>query len=571
MPRPGLTVCMIVRDERRNLEHLLPALTGSADEIVVVDTGSADGTADTARRLGARVIDFPWSDDFSAARNRSLEEVDTSHAVWLDADDRIGPIDLARLRAECLRKEGTAFLTLVVNESGDPSHVTTCWQLRAFPVRPEHRFRGRVHEQIVDSLRATGTRTETLDVTIRHTGYLHPEDVARKARRNLELARREAAEGREDATVLFHWLKAAQRCGELDEATRVARRLVDDPPADTPGDVRQAASVTLGSIERRRGNLVEAERVLRESVSRVPNDPLARFVLGDLLLAGGDLAGACRELEAARVAPIRHSQLPVPVLGLRRAIRLSLGSVLERLGRAAEAAVAYREILDDRGDDRQASRRLARSLIAAGVPAEAERILDGLGDTGPDAGEIAMLRATIVFQRDQDEAATELFERAARLLPGEAAAPLHLGHLSLRGGRIEEARRHYESALRLSDTPETRLGMAACDLESGRPAEALDHLAAVANACSGRSLPRGTEALSGEAHFRIGRWREAAEAFDRHLRRYGADPRILARLADCYRALGSREAAGLGYREALKLAPELPEARAGLRELETAR
>jgi tetratricopeptide (TPR) repeat protein len=305
-------------------------------------------------------------------------------------------------------------------------------------------------------------------------------------------------------------------------------------------------------------------------VDRVPNDPLARFFLGDLLARRGDLAGACRELEAARVAPIRQGNLPVPVLGLRRAIRIQLGAALERFGRFAEAAVAYREILDDRPEDRQATRSLARSLIAAGVPAEAERVLDGLGEDAPDAGEVLMLRATIAFNRGEDERSAELYRRAAELMPREAGAPLHLGHLALRGGRPELARPHYELALRLHDSPETRVGLAACELESGRLPQALDHLAVAVEASAGRPLPRGTEALSGEALFRIGRPREAAEAFEKHLRRHGPDPGILTRVADCYRVLGAREAADLGYREALKLAPELREALNGLRELNPA-
>jgi tetratricopeptide (TPR) repeat protein len=562
---------MIVRDERENLEQLLPAIAGAADDLVIVDTGSTDGTADAARRLGAHVVVMPWRDDFAAARNRGLDEVTTSHAAWLDADDRIDRGDLVRLREACLSRPGTAFLTMLVNESSDPAQVTSCWQLRAFPVRPEHRFRGRIHEQIVDALRATGTRVENLDITVRHTGYRDPEEVVRKARRNLELVRREAAETGETATLLHHWLKAAHRCGELEEAARVARRLVEEPPAGTPADVRQGAAATLASVEFQRGNLAAAERVLRESVDRMPDDPIARFLLGDLLARRGDLAGACRELDAARVAPIRQGTLPVPVLGLRRGIRLNLGAVLERLGRFAEAAVAYRELLDDRPEDRHAARCLARTLIAAGVPAEAERILDGLGGEEADAGEVAMLRATVAFNRGEDARAAELFTRAADLLPREPGAPLHLGHLALRAGRVAEARPHYELALRLSDSPETRVGLAACDLESGRLAEALDHLATAVEASAGRPLPRGTEALSGEALLRIGRPREAAEAFEKHLRRHGADPRILARVADCYRALGAREAASLGYRQALELSPDLQEAVSGLRELEAAR
>ena len=62
---------MIVRDEENNLPRCLESVRGIFDEIVVVDTGSVDRTAEIAREFGA-VFDFVWVDDFAAARNAAL-------------------------------------------------------------------------------------------------------------------------------------------------------------------------------------------------------------------------------------------------------------------------------------------------------------------------------------------------------------------------------------------------------------------------------------------------------------------------------------------------------------------
>src|SRR5262249_30962404 len=84
---PRVSLCMIVRDEEANLPRCLRSAADLVDEMVVVDTGSADGTREFARRLGARVVDFAWVDSFAAARNASLDHATGEWIFWLDADE----------------------------------------------------------------------------------------------------------------------------------------------------------------------------------------------------------------------------------------------------------------------------------------------------------------------------------------------------------------------------------------------------------------------------------------------------------------------------------------------------
>ena len=97
-----LSVCMIVKDEADKLPLILGDIRGVADEIIVVDTGSTDETIEIAKSAGAQVFDFPWCDDFSAARNYSLDQATGDMVLWLDADDRIS--QQAREGSEALPK-----------------------------------------------------------------------------------------------------------------------------------------------------------------------------------------------------------------------------------------------------------------------------------------------------------------------------------------------------------------------------------------------------------------------------------------------------------------------------------
>ena len=69
-----LTISLIVRNEEQTLGRCLDSVRGLAEEIVVVDTGSTDGTREVAAAHGAQVVDFPWCDDFAAAPNESLRQ-----------------------------------------------------------------------------------------------------------------------------------------------------------------------------------------------------------------------------------------------------------------------------------------------------------------------------------------------------------------------------------------------------------------------------------------------------------------------------------------------------------------
>src|SRR5579875_2667547 len=70
---PGISLCMIVKNEEKFLPRCLQSVAGVVDEINIVDTGSTDGTIEIARSFGARVERREWRDDFAWARDEALD------------------------------------------------------------------------------------------------------------------------------------------------------------------------------------------------------------------------------------------------------------------------------------------------------------------------------------------------------------------------------------------------------------------------------------------------------------------------------------------------------------------
>lgn len=84
-----ISTCMIVKNEERVLARCLDCVKEFSDEIIIVDTGSTDRTKEIAAAYTKHVFDFPWNNDFSAARNFSFSKATKEYIYTADADEMI--------------------------------------------------------------------------------------------------------------------------------------------------------------------------------------------------------------------------------------------------------------------------------------------------------------------------------------------------------------------------------------------------------------------------------------------------------------------------------------------------
>lgn len=88
--RYSLSVCMICKDEADRIEPALQSVSGWADEIVVFDSGSVDGTPQIVRRYTDRLSITDWP-GYGVQRQRCLEAARGDWVLMLDADERVTP------------------------------------------------------------------------------------------------------------------------------------------------------------------------------------------------------------------------------------------------------------------------------------------------------------------------------------------------------------------------------------------------------------------------------------------------------------------------------------------------
>ncbi|MGP1665192.1 MAG: glycosyltransferase [Rhodanobacter sp.] len=145
--KPGVSICMIVKNEAELLRRALHDWEDLGDELLIVDTGSTDNTVFVAESIGGRVLAYDWQypGNKGAARNLAIDQAGYAWIVMLDADEVIRTP--AALRAAIMAAPGqvTGLNTIFENIADDGS-VTLRWrQLRTFR-RDAYAYRHREHE-----------------------------------------------------------------------------------------------------------------------------------------------------------------------------------------------------------------------------------------------------------------------------------------------------------------------------------------------------------------------------------------------------------------------------------------
>lgn len=274
-----VTAAMIVRDESAFISGCLDSLVGTVDSIVVVDTGSVDDTRDLCRAKGVEPIEYPWTGDFSAARNVALDAATSEWILYIDADERL-VVPPEGLPLAQMRDPEIVALTLNFRAK---VNSTTFHEIRLFRNTDAIRFQGRIHESIhpdIHKLVNTGCyRMEHTSLGIDHFGY--EGDITHKHERNLPLLEKAILDDPNRVYLRYALGEALLGLGRETEGLAELKRAValSERFSHAPKQVADGIAARIMLVRHYlRNDPSDALAAIREARAHHPDLPVLRYL-----------------------------------------------------------------------------------------------------------------------------------------------------------------------------------------------------------------------------------------------------------------------------------------------------
>lgn len=401
-----ISACYIVKNEAARLSRSLASLSGAVDEIVVVDSGSTDDTVRIAEEFGARVFSVPWRDDFSAARNASLEKATGDWILVVDADEYFqdGMAGNIRRVIERYGKEADLLMFLRRELDEDAGKVL----LDSYVPRILRRVDGLAYEGAIhEEPRHRGETIRRMaavpgdELLMMHTGYSATLSKA-KGERNLALLQKELAGGQPRDSIYMYLAETYDGLDNADEAMKYA--WLDVESGRKPfAYASRSYRILLRILAKRPDMYRERRRAAMMAAQDFPELPEFHGEYAECLGFGLDYRGAFRECREA---------LAIFTQGAGGGFEPTTFD--ESMARLIEerAALWARLLRDERTEE--PLRALAGAGDWQGLSRESRRFVQGEG--------VRLISLLLLMEDDVSPEARSAASLAEKLLPPELAS-----------------------------------------------------------------------------------------------------------------------------------------------------
>ena len=289
-----LSLCMIIKNEEEYLPACLESVRHVADEIIIVDTGSTDSSRNKALQFGARVIDHEWQNDFSRARNLSIENACGDWILVLDADEELesGSGDKIRKLIECT--DGDGFELTVESEMPETDIIAfdRIKILRLFRNKKEFRYALPIHEQIRPSIEKSGGKILDSELVILHHGYARKtvQGGVNRAARNLDLLQIGLSISPNDPYLIYQVGATLMSAGKHVEAQAELRRVLEMEYSKLPTVILDKLFMKLSQLALEMNDNKMAVKFAEDSLQYNPSNTISKYVLAIALLSAERIA-----------------------------------------------------------------------------------------------------------------------------------------------------------------------------------------------------------------------------------------------------------------------------------------
>ena len=446
-----VSLCMIVRDEEEYLAACLEAARPFVDEMCIVDTGSKDRTIAIAESFGARVKCIEWPDSFAKARNVSLEMATGDWTLVIDADEVLRDFELAEFNALVDNPKYIGGFIRLTNHHNSGTELD-CLVMRLFRTDPAHRFQWAMHEQVVESVVASGeARGQKLFDMILHAdhyGYMidDGEDREKDARNRFHFER--ALE--EDPDCAYMWFKFGDFLRRFDEKEPVfaalgrACELIKELPDEVvPLQTYCAEPHALLALELvKEGEYGQAEALLRTALDRCQATPMLYWVWGHYSLCVEEWDQALEAFDTCHALDGKMVHIPAqPGITSYRSI-FGMARALLGKGESEKAFELFRGGLERWPESEDLTKAVVRIECSERKFSTAVGILTSWLQDNTDDGDAWRIGAEVLLEIGMLEQSTTWADRARIHSEGEdyaADTAQILGEVALAQGQLDAA------------------------------------------------------------------------------------------------------------------------------------
>lgn len=309
-----IAACLIVRGVDEEADHLKRCLTNVAPHVdgVFLNLNAKPGhkvsgkVKKVAESFTKNIIITEWHDDFAEARNANIDQVPDSYdwLAWCDVDDTFDHPEKIRKVIEASERFDCIFIDYLYDRDEEGNPLTVHMVARIFKNNGSQRWRGRIHETLVDT--RGSTRIGTKDIAVIH--HSEGDRKVRSLERNIKLLKKqlEDEEAEPDPRTLYYLGCTYMDAGYPDNAKELLSLYLTMSGWD---EERCAAHTKLGKIYLKENNHSEAKQHFMLAIGEQPLDPEPRVEMGSLELELKQLHKARKWLEGVESMQVTHSTI----------------------------------------------------------------------------------------------------------------------------------------------------------------------------------------------------------------------------------------------------------------------